>query len=155
MTGDLQTPVTGSGLATLPPALRSYLLAHQLDARAFVAEGCLGLTFDGRWRVQVRVLADRRLMLSALLMDVSQIRDEALEDLLMALGSYAVGLMRTYAGGLALDTAARRLLLQQAISAEASLEELETHLGDFITQLSFWAGVLPLETTRRQIIEVH
>lgn len=149
------TTASSAGPSLAPPCLRSYMMAHGIDPRELIGDGWLGLTFDGRWRVQLRVMPDQRLMLSAVLMDVSRVRHEHLEDLLVALAQYAVGVMQNYEGGLALDTGAGRLSLHQTVPSDATLEQLETSLADFITLRSFWAGAITLETARHQIAEVH
>lgn len=136
--------------AAVPAVLRTYMLAHRIDPRTLLPDGRLGLSFDGRWRVQVRPIGDGRLLLSAVLLDVSALRGAALEEVLVALANYATGVMRDHESALALDEVAGRLLLQQPVSEEASLFQLESALGDFVNMLAFWSGSAKMEAVRRQ-----
>lgn len=132
------------------PLLRTYMTAHGIDPRSVLPDGRLGLNFDSRWRVQLRPLGDGRIQLSALVLDVSDWSRSQIEELLVPLANYAVGVMRDHACSLALDLAAGRLLLQEQVPAEASLSQLEAALGDFVNLLAFWNGSARMEAARRQ-----
>ncbi len=140
----------GSVSPVVPALLRAYMVAHQVAPGSVLADGRLGLSFDGRWRVQVRPLSDGRLLLSAAVLDVADRSGPAREELLVALAGYATGVMRDHDSGLALDEEAGRLLLHQQVAADASLFKLESALGDFVNMLSFWTGSARMEAARRQ-----
>ena len=140
----------GSMAPVVPALLRAYMVAHQVAPGSVLPDGRLGLSFDGRWRVQVRPLSDGRLLLSAAVLDVADRSGPAREELLVALAGYATGVMRDHESGLALDEEAGRLLLHQQVAADASLFKLESALGDFVNMLSFWTGSARMEAARRQ-----
>ena len=139
-----------SVVAPVPTLLRAYMVAHHVAPGSVLPDGRLGLSFDGRWRVQVRPLSDGRLLLSAAVLDVADRTGPAREELLVALAGYATGLMRDHESALALDAAAGRLMLHQQVAADASLFQLESALGDFVNMLSFWTGSARMEAARRQ-----
>jgi hypothetical protein len=118
-------------------------------------DGRVGLSFDGRWRVQLRPLTDGRFLMSAMLLDVSNLTRSQLEDLLLSLATYSVGVMQDHACGLALDEASGRLMLQEQVPAETSLAQLEAALGDFVNLLAFWNGSARMEAVRREVAPIR
>lgn len=136
----------------LPAVLKAYMVAHRIDARAVLADGRLGLGFDGRWRVQLRLVGEGRLLLSALLLDLAGLGETQREGLLVALAGHAAGVLRDHACALALDEDAARLMLQQQLPADLSLSQLEEALGDFVNMLAFWEGSARMEAVRRQAV---
>ncbi len=135
----------------LPPVLRAYMSAHGIDASSVLPDGRIALQFDSRWRVQVRPLNDGRLLLSAALLDVSRLSTAQLDELLLPLASYSLGVIRDHASALALDVASGRLMLQQQVSAEVNLAQFESAVGDFVNLLSFWSGSTRMEAARQQV----
>ncbi len=129
--------------------LKSYMVAHRVDPAALRPDGRLILTFDARWRVQVRPLVDGRLQLSAAILDISRMEDPLLEDVLLRLCGLAAGLVRDHHGALALDEAAGRLLLQAMVPADVALHQFEAALGDFVNTLAFWSASARAEAARR------
>ncbi len=129
--------------------LKSYLVAHRVEPGALRPDGRLILTFDARWRVQVRPLVDGRFQVSAAILDVSRMDDALLEDVLLRLCGLAAGLVRDHHGGLALDEASGRLLLQAMIPADAALQQFEAALADFVNTLAFWSASARAEAARR------
>ncbi len=138
-------------MVPLPPVLRAYISAHGIDSRSVLSDGRLALQFDNRWRVQVRPLGDERLLLSAVLLDVSRLSSVQREELLLPLAAYALGVIRDHASALALDLPAGRLMLQQQVPSDVNLAQLESALGDFVNLLSFWSGSTRMEAVRQQI----
>ncbi len=138
-------------MVPLPPVLRAYISAHGIDSRPVLSDGRLALQFDNRWRVQVRPLGDERLLLSAVLLDVSRLSSVQREELLLPLAAYALGVIRDHASALALDLPAGRLMLQQQVPSDVNLAQLESALGDFVNLLSFWSGSTRMEAARQQI----
>lgn len=137
------------------PMLRAYMVAHGIDSRALFPDGRLGLSFDGRWRVQLRPAPEGRLLVSAVLLDLSRLTAIQIEELLVPLATYAVGVMRDHGSGLALDESTGWLMLQEQVPADASLSQLESALGDFVNMLSFWSGSARMEAARRQVAAVR
>lgn len=129
--------------------LRSYIVAHRIDPAAQRPDGRLVLTFDARWRVQVRPLADGRFQVSAAILDVSRMDEPLLEDVLLRLCALAAGVMRDHHGALALDAAAGRLLLHATMAADAALHQFEAELADFVNTLAFWSASARAEAARR------
>ena len=133
----------------LPQVLRAYMSVYGIDAGAIRQDGRLALTFDGRWRVQVRPLADGRCVLVALVMELRQLPEIRADDVLVRLGQYASGLIRDHRSTLAMDEGGDRLLLQQVLEAAPTLPQLEEALGDFVNVLAFWNRTSQMEAAGR------
>ncbi len=134
---------------TRSSVLKSYMVAHRVDPAALRSDGRLVLTFDAKWRVQVRPLADGRFQVSAAILDVSRLDEPLLDDLLLRLCGLAAGVIRDHHGALALDAAAGRLLLHATIAADAALHQFEAALADFVNTLAFWSASARAEAARR------
>ncbi len=133
----------------LPQVLRAYLSVHGIEPSAIRPDGRIALTFDGRWRVQVRLLADGRLVLFARVLELDAVPAHRVDDVLMRLGHYAGGLIRDHRSTLALDGDARMLLLQEVLAPELTLPQLEQDLGDFLNVLAFWNRTGQMEAAGR------
>ena len=131
------------------PVLTAYVARHALDPSAFLADGSLSLIVDAAYRVQVRPFPGERLVMQALLLDVSRFDTRAREDILVSLLRYAAATVRGFAAGLALDDASSWLVLQQALSPPIDVRRLETVLTDFVSVQAFWRERCAQEVKRR------
>lgn len=131
------------------PVLTAYVARHALDPSAFLADGSLSLIVDAAYRVQVRPFPGERLVMQALLLDVSRFETREREDILVSLLRYAAATVRGFAAGLALDGAFSWLVLQQALSPPIDVRRLETELTDFVSVQAFWRERCAQEVKRR------
>ena len=131
------------------PVLTAYVARHALDPSAFLADGSLSLIVDATYRVQVRPFPGERLVMQALLLDVSRFETREREDILVSLLRYAAATVRGFAAGLALDAASSWLVLQQALSPPIDVRRLETELTDFVSVQAFWRERCAQEVKRR------
>ena len=142
--------MAGTALASPQhPVLTAYVARHALEPSAFLADGSLSLIVDAAYRVQVRPFPGERLVMQALLMDVSRFETREREDILVSLLRYAAATMRGFAAGLALDGASSWLVLQQALSPPIDVRRLETELTDFVSVQAFWRERCAQEVKRR------
>ena len=142
--------MAGTTLASpQPPVLTAYVARHALDPSAFLADGSLSLIVDAAYRVQVRPFPGERLVMQALLLDVSRFETREREDILVSLLRYAAATVRGFAAGLALDGASSWLVLQQALSPPIDVRRLETELTDFVSVQAFWRERCAQEVKRR------
>jgi hypothetical protein len=142
--------MAGTALASPQhPVLTAYVARHALDPSAFLADGSLSLIVDAAYRVQVRPFPGERLVMQALLLDVSRFETREREDILVSLLRYAAATVRGFAAGLALDAASSWLVLQQALSPPIDVRRLETELTDFVSVQAFWREHCAQEVKRR------
>ena len=142
--------MAGTALASPQhPVLTAYVARHALDPSAFLADGSLSLIVDAAYRVQVRPFPGERLVMQALLLDVSRFETREREDILVSLLRYAAATVRGFAAGLAVDDASSWLVLQQALSPPIDVRRLETELTDFVSVQAFWRERCAQEGKRR------
>ncbi len=131
------------------PVLTAYAARHALDASAFLADGSLSLIVDAAYRVQLRPFPGERLVMQALLMDMSRLEVRQREDILVSLMRSAAATVRGFAAGLALDNTSSWLVLQQGLTPPVDLRRLETELMDFVSVQAFWRERCAQEVRRR------
>jgi len=131
------------------PVLTAYVARHGLDPSAFLADGSLSLIFDATYRVQVRPFPGERLVMQALLMDMSRFQARQRGAVLVGLLRYAAVTVRGFAAGLALDDTAAWLVLQQAVAPAVDVPRLQTELTDFVSVQTFWRERCSEEARRR------
>jgi hypothetical protein len=136
-------------LDRLPKALRAYMNVHGIEPGALLQDGRLALTFDGRWRVQVRPMPDGRLLILALVHDLGTLPEIRADEMLARLGHYASGVIRDHRSTLAMEEGGRRLMLQEVVPADLTLPQLEESLGDFLNVLAFWSRTSQMEAAGR------
>ena len=129
---------TPSGWAAAPPVMRDYARRHGLEPVAFRSDGGVTITFDDRYRVQVRPLGEGRQGLSSLLLDLGAEPPARVDELLARLARYAAGALRSDASGLALDASGQLLVLQQSLPPAIDLPRFEIELAEFVNALAFW-----------------
>ena len=133
------------------PVLTAYVARHGLDPSAFLADGSLSLIFDGTYRVQVSPFPGERLVMQALLMDISRFEADLRGDVRVGLLRYAAMTVRGFAAGLALDETSSWLVLQQGVTSAIDLRRLETELTDFVSVQTFWRERCSQEARRRHV----
>ncbi len=139
-----RTPATGA--EKLP--LQAYAVRHGIGVDAFRADGRLTVTFDGRYRVQMRPSEDGQVALTSLLLDLAGMPSSQADEALVRLAGYGCGLMRDHGSGLTLDSA-DRLLLEQVIPAGFSAVQFDEEVADFLNVLAFWSRTSEQEVGRR------
>lgn len=135
-------------MALNAPVLAAYAKKHGLESSAFLADGTMTLIYDTIYRVEVRPHLEDRLVLHALLLDVSLLSAARREDCLLRMLRYAAATVRDVPCGLVMDTGRSRLLLQQSVDPPVSLLRLESELAGFVNVLSFWRRILQEESHR-------
>ncbi len=131
------------------PVLTAYAARHGLDASAVLADGSLSLIVDAAYRVQLRPFPGERLVMQALLMDMSRLGVRQREDILVSLMRSAAATVPGFAAGLALDNTSSWLVLQQGLTPPVDLRRLETDLTDFVSVQAFWRERCAQEVRRR------
>lgn len=135
-------------LALKAPVLAAYAKKHGLASSAFLADGTMTLIYDAIYRVEVRPHLEDRLVLHALLLDVSPLSAVRREDFLLRMLRYAASTVRDFPCGLVMDGGRSRLVLQQSVDPPVSLPRLESELAGFVNVLSFWRRILQEESHR-------
>lgn len=139
-----------SGSAAAHPALRSYAQRNGIEEASFREDGRLVLTFDDRFRVQLRPAANGRIAIVSLLAEMTAMPPGQRDEFLVRMATQGAGMMRDHASTLALDQDEQRLVLQQLVPAAADADALESDLADFLNVLAFWSRTSLQETGRRQ-----
>ena len=130
------------------PVLAAYAQKHGLESSAFLADGTMTLIYDAIYRVDVRPFLEGRLVIHALLLDVSPLSPVRREEFLLRMLRYAASTLRDFPCGLVMDAGRSRLLLQQLVDPPIHLLRLESELAGFVNVLSFWRGILQEESRR-------
>lgn len=130
------------------PVLAAYAQKYGLESSAFLADGTMTLIYDAIYRVDVRPHLEGRLVIHALLLDVSPLSPVRREEFLLRMLRYAASTLRDFPCGLVMDAGRSRLLLQQLVDPPIHLLRLESELAGFVNVLSFWRGILQEESRR-------
>jgi len=130
------------------PAVRSYASSIGMAPADFRGDGRLVLVVDDQYRVQLRPAPDGRILVSCALMDLGGLAPSQAEGLLVRLATWAAGLLRDHASGLAIEPGGTRLVLQQFLASSCEIGDLKTELEDFINVLSFWSRTCEQEAGR-------
>lgn len=125
------------------PAIQAYAARHGVNADAIRSDGRLTLSVDKRYRVHLRTLPDRRIALTARLLDLSGAART--DDILARLSGLATGMLRAHASTLCVDERDQALLLQELLDAQTDAAQLETTMADFLNALAFWSRVCAAE----------
>lgn len=132
---------TSPGFMASHPAVRAYAVRHGIDPSSFRADGRVTLSFDRRYRVQLRPGPDGRILATARLLYLSDLSPATADEILMQLAKAAAALMREHGPGLCIDHNERALLVQQMLSGSLDAAELEESLAGFVNVLAFWVRV--------------
>jgi hypothetical protein len=136
------------GVHAAHPAVRAYAGTLGLAHSEFRRDGGLVLSVDEQYRVLLRPGPDGRIVVSCGLMDLGAYPAGMADGLLMRLGTWAAGLLREHASGLAIEPGGARLVLQQILPASCDLGSLKAEVEDFINVLSFWSRTCEREAGR-------
>ena len=117
--------------------LQGYLLRARLPAASPRADGSMAIVFDGNLRVLIHPTRPGDVVFEAPVCDVPAQR--ALADRLLGdVAQRAAGRSPALADCLVLRGPPERLLLQQRVTADASAEEFETALAQYLNALTGW-----------------
>jgi hypothetical protein len=129
---------TSTGFAASHPAIRAYASSHGVDASSFRQDGRVTLSFDRRYRVQLRPGPDGRVIVSTRLLDLGELSPVTANEVLLRLGMAAGGMLRDHGCGLCIDEQEGSLLLMQLLPASLDLASLEEALAEFVNVQAFW-----------------
>ena len=132
---------TSAGFMASHPAVRAYAVRHGIDPSSFRADGRVTLSFDRRYRVQLRPGPDGRIIACARLLYMNELSPATADEVLMQLAKAAAALMRDHGPGLCIDDNEGALLVQQLLPGSLQPAELEEALASFVNVLAFWVRV--------------
>lgn len=117
--------------------LQGYLLRAKLPVSSDRADGAIAIVFDGNLRVLIHPADGGDVVFEALVCALpvaSALADRLLEDV----ARHAAERSPALADCLVLGGSPERLLLQQRVAAEASSDEFETALTQYLNALTHW-----------------
>jgi hypothetical protein len=117
--------------------LQGYLLRARLPATGQRSDGAMAIVFDGNLRVLIHPTSLGDLVFEAPVCALPAQRGLA-DRLLGDVAQRAAGRSPALADCLVLRGQPERLLLQQRVSVDASAEEFETALAQFLNALTAW-----------------
>lgn len=129
---------TPPGFTASHPALRSYAARHGIAPSSFRADGRVTLSFDRRYRIELRPGPDGRIITAARLLYLHELAPATADEVLLRLATAAAGLMREHGPGLCINEQEGSVLLQQLLPATLDVAGLEQALAHFINVLAFW-----------------
>lgn len=124
----------------LHAGLAGYSERHQLAAPPDRVDGAIVLSVDGRYRIYCRPAPHGDLVLESKLADVSVNPADAEDRIRTTLMASAVRMM-THADVPVLSKNGQIILLHQRIPADASVDEFESSLNNFIKSLADWRRI--------------
>jgi hypothetical protein len=120
-------------------AVQSFIARNSLSSDDVRADGRLSLTLDGKFRVHLHSAGPAWVALTTDLMALSKFgRDADADDVLERLMNMSAGLLRGHSSALVMDARRGTLMLQLSVPANASGDELENALAEFVNVLPFW-----------------
>jgi hypothetical protein len=120
--------------------LARYVERQHLDTPPDRIDGAVVLSFDGRYRIYCRPAPHGDLVLESKLADVSDKPGDA-EDLIRTTLMASAVRMMTHADVPVLSKNGLVILLHQRIPADATVDELEGSLQNFVTSLVEWRRI--------------
>jgi hypothetical protein len=120
--------------------LARYVERQHLDTPPDRIDGAVVLSFDGRYRIYCRPAPHGDLVLESKLADVSDKPGDA-EDLIRTTLMASAVRMMTHADVPVLSKNGLVILLHQRIPADATIDELEGSLQNFVTSLVEWRRI--------------
>jgi hypothetical protein len=124
----------------LHAGLASYVERQQLEAPTNRIDGAVVLSFDGRYRIYCRPAPHGDLVLESKLADVPDKPSDA-EDLIRTTLMASAVRMMTHADVPVLSKNGLVILLHQRLPADATVDELEGSLLNFVKSLSEWRRI--------------
>lgn len=120
--------------------LAGYVERQHLDTPPDRIDGAVVLSFDGRYRIYCRPAPHGDLVLESKLADVPDKPGDA-EDLIRTTLMASAVRMMTHADVPVLSKNGLVILLHQRIPADATVDELEGSLQNFVTSLVEWRRI--------------
>lgn len=117
--------------------LQGYLLRARLEPGAGRADGAVAIVFDGNLRVLIHPAGRGDLVFESLVCPLPASRPQA-DRLLEDVARQAAERSPTDADCLVLQGEPERLLLQQRVASDASSDEFEAGLANFLNALTRW-----------------
>ncbi len=120
--------------------LAGYVERQHLEAPTDRVDGAVVLSFDGRYRIYCRPAPHGDLVLESKLADVPDKPSDA-EDLIRTTLMASAVRMMTHADVPVLSKNGLVILLHQRLPADATVDELEGSLLNFVKSLSEWRRI--------------
>jgi hypothetical protein len=120
--------------------LAGYVERHHLDTPPDRIDGAVVLSFDGKYRIYCRPAPHGDLVFESKLADVPEKPGDA-EDLLRTTLMASAVRMMTHADVPVLSKNGLVILLHQRIPADATVDEVEESLQNFVTSLAEWRRI--------------
>jgi hypothetical protein len=117
--------------------LQGYLLRAKLPAASQRPDGSMAIVFDGNLRVLIHTTGSGDVVFEAPICALPAPKAAA-DRLVRDAAQRAAGRSPALADCLVLRGSPERLLLQQRVSVDASSEEFETALGQYLNALTGW-----------------
>ncbi|NIM42009.1 MAG: hypothetical protein GTN86_12645 [Xanthomonadales bacterium] len=117
--------------------LQGYLLRAKLEPGAERADGALVIVFDGNLRVLIHPAGRGDLVFESLICALPALRSSA-DRLLESVARHATERSPAEADCLCLRGEPEQLMLQQRVASDASSDEFEAGLGNFLNALTRW-----------------
>jgi hypothetical protein len=117
--------------------LQGYLLRASLEPGAERADGSIAIVFDGNLRVLIHPAGRGDLVFESLVCPLPASRSQA-DRLLEDVAGHAAERPPAEADCLCLCGEPEQLMLQRRVTSDASSDEFETGLGDFLNALTYW-----------------
>lgn len=127
-------------------AVQSFMARNGLSADAVRSDGRLTLTLDGKFRVHLHPAGPAWVAITTDLMALGGHRQTSdVDDALERLMNLNAGMLREHPSALVLDARRETLQLQQTLSSQASANEVEEALAEFLNVLPFWQSACAAE----------
>jgi len=120
--------------------LAGYVERHHLEAPPDRIDGAVVLSFDSRYRIYCRPAPHGDLVLESKLADVPENPGDA-EDLIRTTLMASAVRMMTHADVPVLSKNGLAILLHQRIPGDATVDELEGSLQNFVKSLAEWRRI--------------
>lgn len=117
--------------------LRGYLLRAKLPGSSERADGAMAIVFDGNLRVLIHPASGGDVVFEAPICALP-VSNATADRLLEDVARHAAERSPAQADCLVLGGSPERLLLQQRVAAEASSDEFESSLTQFLNALTRW-----------------
>lgn len=117
--------------------LQGYLLRARLEPGAERADGAIAIVFDGNLRVLIHPAGRGDLVFESLICPLPVSRSQA-DRLMEDVAGQAAARSPAEADCLCLHGEPEQLMLQRRVASDASSEEFETGLGNFLNALTRW-----------------
>lgn len=122
------------------PLISEYLQRHRLPAPADGQEH-VTIMVDDRYRIRLAQTPGGTVALASRLCPLES-SGHARDEQLAMLARLALGMMHRHDSSCAIDPAEESVWLQQIISANSNVSDMEEAMGSFVNALSFWSNAI-------------